>query len=354
MSTTGLTYNLDVNVNLAGDSINSNDSINGILIEHGLAAATPYAESFDNMTSGQTGVLDNIWTGSPATGFGYMWETANSSLSSSTGPSGDHLTGNGIYLVTDNSHSTGEEAKLTSACFSVNGMNSPGLRFWYHMFGSDIGRLNIEIYSNGSWDLVDSIIGQVQTSKTDLWLDKVIDLQQYASKDFAIRFTGIGTNGWNDDMALDDIEIFNLPSDEAELVEVFGPISKCLTDYTGDTVMVRIKNNGFSNISLLDISYSFNNGPLVTESINLNPALLATKDTVIPLSNILNVTNLGVQNIKAYITMANDIDNTNDTAYYSFESFDGNSLIISTNNSLNIPDNGEVTVPFTFVFTRTL
>ncbi|GEM_PF-3403918 len=350
LSTPGLTYNLDVHVNLQGDSINSNDSINGILIEHASPVITPYAESFDNMASGQSGILDNIWTGSPSTGFGYMWETANSSFSSSTGPSGDHLTGNGIYLVTDNSHSAGEEAKLTSTCFSVDGMSSPALRFWYHMFGADIGRLNIEIYNNGSWDLVDSIVGQVQTSKTDPWLDRVIDLQPYASKDFAIRFTGIGTDGWNDDMALDDIEIFNLPSDEAELIEVFGPVSKCLYDYGNDTVLVRIKNNGFADIGLLDVSYSFNNGPLVTESISLNPALSATKDTVVALATIINVTNVGLQNIKAYITLLNDIDNTNDTAYHGFESFDGNSLSISTNNNLSIPDGDPIglMVPFTF------
>jgi subtilisin-like proprotein convertase family protein len=230
-------------------------------------------------------------------------------------------------------------------------MNQPAMSVWYHKFGSDMGNLYIEIETGGVWTIVDSIIGETQISLTDPWKNKIVDLQAYINNAFSIRFRGIRGVSYYGDISIDDLEIFDLPNDEAELVDILSPGSKCLSDYNNDTISLTIKNNGANPISSIDVTYEFNGGAAINETVSFNPALIPTASTVVNLSNTINVTSAGSQDIKAYISLNGDIDNSNDTISYTFESYSEGGMSFSINTNYDIPDGdptGGIMIPMIF------
>jgi predicted phosphodiesterase len=127
--------------------------------------------------------------------------------SSSTGPS----TGaNGstwyVYLETSSggANSSGNTAYLQGP--DIGGSNRT-LTFYYHMYGADMGSLNVDVYSGGSWhNAVWSISGQQHTSNGAAYTQATVDLSSYTGT-IKIRFRAVAAGGYRGDMAIDDIEV---------------------------------------------------------------------------------------------------------------------------------------------------
>jgi hypothetical protein len=80
------------------------------------------------------------------------------------------------------------------------------LSFYYHMFGVNIGTLNVDVY-DGAWhEAVWTLSGQQQSSETEEYMQAFVDLKAYKGP-IKIRFRGIGAAGSLGDMAIDDIEV---------------------------------------------------------------------------------------------------------------------------------------------------
>ena len=93
-----------------------------------------FQEDLCSWTNGQNGVVDD-----------FDWlRNAGATPSSGTGPSVDHTFGTpqGMYLYIEASHvfNKGAKAWLISEHYNAG---SNCLVFWYHMFGADIGSLNV-------------------------------------------------------------------------------------------------------------------------------------------------------------------------------------------------------------------
>ena len=78
----------------------------------------------------------------------FDWTRQSAATSSSgTGPSFDHTygTARGYYMYIETSYprKAGDKAQLLSPSYPST--SGKCLRFWYHMYGSDIGTLNIRI-----------------------------------------------------------------------------------------------------------------------------------------------------------------------------------------------------------------
>jgi archaellum component FlaG (FlaF/FlaG flagellin family) len=134
-----------------------------------------------------------------------------------TGPTVDHTLGTdeGRYIYLEAS-SISRKASFTTNEVDLTNYQTPYLSFWYHMYGSQMGSLYIDIYdvANNIWyHHYDSLIGQSQKNSTNLWLEKTINLSQLNSTSIKIRFTGIklmpGFNYEHSDMAVDDISIYD-------------------------------------------------------------------------------------------------------------------------------------------------
>jgi hypothetical protein len=80
------------------------------------------------------------------------------------------------------------------------------LRFYYHMYGSQIGTLNVDVY-DGTWhNAVWTLSGQQQTSNSDPYIQATVDLNGFVGP-IQIRFRAVAAGGTFGDMAIDNIEV---------------------------------------------------------------------------------------------------------------------------------------------------
>ena len=162
----------------------------------------PYSETFDS------GLGD--WT--QASGDDGDWVLdANGTPSGGTGPS-DDITGNGNYffLEASSNNSPGEiganaTAILVSPCFDLTNIAADTFSFYYHMFGDNVGSLNLEITSDDgtNWTNVFSISGNIG----NVWNAQNVDLSSYIGQTVKFRFIGLTGNGWSSDIAIDQVSI---------------------------------------------------------------------------------------------------------------------------------------------------
>ena len=183
----------------------------------------PYKADFDNASSFSD--LQPCWSRQsvpPSSSF--AWEVGSGSTgSSNTGPATDNSTGaQGSYLYTETSNissSAPDSAWIQTPSIAIPNSGSPGLRFYYHMYGSssDLGTLYVEVsYNNGqSWVPLYKRSGPDQPSASAAWKDVVLDLRLYKGDTVQFRFWHRKASGREADLAIDDVEVSNCLSPTA-------------------------------------------------------------------------------------------------------------------------------------------
>jgi hypothetical protein len=126
-----------------------------------------------------------------------------------TGPQQDFKPGtfDGQYAYIEANDCFGKQANLISPCIDLSGALSPKLKFAYHMFGSAMGQLHVDVLADGQWtnDIMPAISGDQGSS----WKSTTIPLAGFGGKVVNVRFRGITGAGSESDIALDDISFFN-------------------------------------------------------------------------------------------------------------------------------------------------
>jgi hypothetical protein len=110
-----------------------------------------------------------------------------------------------LYLETSpgGAASGGDTAILESPV--INGYKRV-LTFYYHMYGTDIGTLNVDVY-DGAWhEGVWSLSGQQQTSSNEAYRQVILDLSGYRGP-IQLRFRAVAAGGPRGDMAIDEITV---------------------------------------------------------------------------------------------------------------------------------------------------
>lgn len=179
---------------------------------------TPYSESFDanGFTTSPTfnglGNLNSCWQRSPTTI--YVWKTGPPLFSpTNTGPSGDHTTGSAQYLYTETiAGGTQDSSVLQSPLIDLNGLTAPQLKFYTHMFGTNISSLKVFISNGGNWQLLNTQTGQQQNGKTQAWKEVIASLNAYINDTIQLRFVGFRSSGFAADISIDDLSIDEAPS----------------------------------------------------------------------------------------------------------------------------------------------
>lgn len=188
-----------------------------------VAIPAPYVENFDGPSFdpgpngfGVAGTIDACWTRNPAAT--YFWKAGPSTpQTGGTGPSGDHTTGSGGYIFTESGGFAQPPltAEIESPPIDLTPLTDPELTFWYHMFGGNIGNLDVEVSDDGgaTWSNVFSISGAQQTAGTSAWTEVVVSLTSYANDTIILRFTGDKTTFGNAaDISIDDVSIDDAPT----------------------------------------------------------------------------------------------------------------------------------------------
>ncbi len=185
-------------------------------------ACASYTLPFNDNLDGTSWVPDNInfsptsdnvdqcWTRTPA-GTSYSWRVRSLATGSTgTGPSSD-VSGTGNYIYTESSYgATGNQAEIISPIINMANAVNPYLRFYYHFYGTQINRMYVEGYNGTSWTILDSIVGQQQTSETAPWQDTLVSLASYAgTANFQFRMRAISAGCCAGDLAIDEFSVFD-------------------------------------------------------------------------------------------------------------------------------------------------
>ncbi|QNR25777.1 T9SS-dependent choice-of-anchor J family protein [Croceimicrobium hydrocarbonivorans] len=175
----------------------------------------PYSTDFEGISTGNYTTFDNCWTTFGTTNPAW-YADVNGTGSSGTGPNFDHTTGGGgvyMFLETSSPSSLGDTNVLYSPAIDISPLTNPQVSFWYHMYGATMGNLRIWAEdTGGNRTVLDSIIGQQQTTGSDPWLQMQIPLSGLASGTYRFLFEGIGGSSFTSDMAIDDFAVEEAPN----------------------------------------------------------------------------------------------------------------------------------------------
>ncbi|PHR73259.1 MAG: hypothetical protein COA67_03600 [Lutibacter sp.] len=172
----------------------------------------PYNEDF------QSGFGD--WV--QASGDNGNWSlNSGGTVSGDTGPDNDAdnvALGNYMYVEASTPANGGigsnATTNLETPCFDLSGMTDADFSFAYHMFGSDMGQLFLEITEdNGdSWtDITPSpLSGSQHAGEATAWSTMNVELQSYVEKTIKMRFRGVTGGDFRSDIAIDNISMITV------------------------------------------------------------------------------------------------------------------------------------------------
>lgn len=181
----------------------------------GIVSSFPILQNFDSWTEtspevsctadGTVGFFD-CWTN--ATGDDIDWDILSSSTASgSTGPSSDY-SGNGNYIYTEASYCFENIGYIKSVNLDLSSLNSCELKFYYHMYGSNMGTLSVQVSIDGgsTWG---EDLWSLTGDQGNNWEEAIISLNDYVDyNDVVIRFKAVTGSGFRSDIALDEISIY--------------------------------------------------------------------------------------------------------------------------------------------------
>jgi len=309
------TYSFKVWTDLLNDAINTNDTLFNYQVTHEPVITTyPFIEDFETLALCGTlcGSICNTtgaWTNGKDDDID--WATnAGGTPSFNTGPTVDNTYGTsfGNYLYTEASGCSFTEAHLLSPCIDNSLMANAALEFAYHMHGSQMGNIFVDIFYGGTWITIDSIMGEHQPNQTDLWKFADVNLGLYPGV-VKLRIRGITGFGFESDMAIDDIRVYDKPANDVGVVAIVGPIDGCLT--ATEQVTVRVKNFGALAQDTIPVAYRINGGPSVVDTIyaNINPSDTLTYSFI----DLADFSISGIYNVDSWTFLNSDGNTTNDS-----------------------------------------
>lgn len=191
---------------ITGSSYTSDICIDGLSVSGGGTQPTncattissfPYAESFESgLGQWAQGTGDDLdWT-----------NQTGSTPSSSTGPSAASDGSRYMYVEASSPNYPSKSAYLNSPCFDLSGMSGASLNFAYHMYGSTMGSLSVQVSTNSgtSWS---SAIWSLSGDQTNAWKTATVDLSAYAGSTIMIRFNAATGSSWRSDICIDDVSV---------------------------------------------------------------------------------------------------------------------------------------------------
>jgi len=209
-------YNMKAWAKYVTDMNVTNDSaFANVSVITGTTATLPLTENFEsfglcssaNVCSTVCG-LGNGFINESNTTDQHDWRVFEGSTpSANTGPDFDYnpgtATGNYAYLEAS-TPCVNLTANMLSPCVDLSTITNPMLSFAYHMYGTDMGTLYVDILANGAWT---NNVWSMTGNKGNSWLIANINLSAWASQKINVRWRGVTGANFLSDMAIDAINI---------------------------------------------------------------------------------------------------------------------------------------------------
>ena len=287
-------------------------------------ATAPYTQNFDGSTwvispiFNDPGTIDDCYNRSTNTEF--MWTPGPEQFSSfQTGPATDHTTGTGQYMFTNpiTLSNNSVNANLLTEYIDLSPLDTPELSFWYHMFGNQIGSLIVHVNDGTGWTQVFTKTGQQQSSKTDPWIEEIIDLSAFIDDTVRLRFRGSrGGFAFNSEIAIDDIDIHEKP-------DCSKPNNLAFNKVTFNSAQIIWTTGGASN---WQIKYGPSGGPYSIVNAGTNPFTLSNLSPNTSY-DVWVRDSCGVGSVSLWVGPVSFRTQCNPTAAPYSESFDGTTFV---------------------------
>ena len=230
----------------------------------------PYEEDFEGLSSCPTGCgaacdlsSGSFYSNDLSDDLDWITDQ-NGTGSSATGPSFDHTlgsTGNGNYLYVESSCSgsgyPNYTANLLSPQIDLTGANQMQFEFWWHMFGSSMGVMHLDV-SNDLGSTWNNDVIPAWTDNQDLWQQTTVSLGAYTNDTIIVRIRFVTGTSFYSDAAIDDIKIYDLLPVDAGVSYIDSPAVQ--TCNLSSDIWVTIQNYGVDTLTSATINYSVN-GP---------------------------------------------------------------------------------------------
>ena len=280
LSTTG-TYTFKTYTTVTGDLNVINDTTYSEVISQ-ITQVAPLIEDFETFVPAAftaPGTMDPGWSRNLGAFSGGWYVEDGPTSTTLTGPSGNNTSGGSVYMYYESPFfGIDPEYLLTSPCYDLTALSNPKLSFYYHMYGSNMGTLEVDVVENGIATTVFSLSGQQQTATTDPWTRVDIDLAAYTGATIKLVFRAIPPlSGQRSDMAIDDINIFEPPAFDALADEITQPIANCVLN-AGEIVAVKVRNFGSDTLTNIGAKFQVDAGPF--SPIEIIPGILPPGDSV--------------------------------------------------------------------------
>ncbi len=214
------THKIRVWTNLENDEAFYNDTLHfQFTVISGSTFSIPYFENFDSFENCNVNAqcesecfLSDGWINETnQSGDELDWLVNNGFTTTyATGPESDQNTNTttGKYLYIEGSLGCNDQqAVLISPCLDLIGTVQPEFSFWYHMLGTDMGKLHVDLFDGDTW--YNNIITPLSGDHGDLWHKISVDLSPFAGQLINIRFRGYSGTGYLSDLAIDNISLLD-------------------------------------------------------------------------------------------------------------------------------------------------
>ena len=195
----GVTYSYTVVARDKSSNLNTTTELTGSVTVTTNAIVPPYEESFEG------GPID--WAQS--TDDDYDWQVhSGGTETGAAGPSG--ASHGEKYLYAEGHHGQGRfKMASVEALFDFSGMNVPVLRFDYHMYGSFIDYLALDVHDGTSWTNDVWVRDGQQHANSDVpWSEAEVNLSAYAgNSNVRLRFRTAHLFWYAADPAIDNIRL---------------------------------------------------------------------------------------------------------------------------------------------------
>jgi hypothetical protein len=277
----------------------------------------PFVETFDTFdlcnsfcNDGSCGAAftSDGWTNLTGGGDADDWSIGTGATGSfGTGPNGDHTTGQGQYLFVETSGCNNNQLSFETPCFDLSPLNAPNVVFWYHMFGPDIGTLELQVDNGTGYVPVWSLSGDQGNN----WLPANISLSQFANQVVRFRMVGVSGGGFQGDFAIDDFGVQEAPPFDVQPLSLDAPqVNGCDALTANETVTITILNSGADTATNISATLSLNFATVVTDVIP-GPILPGATYTH-TFSQTIDLSPIGAFNIGIEATITGDAFTSND------------------------------------------
>lgn len=142
--------------------------------------------------------------------------TMNSGTTDSDGTGPNSAVEGENYLYVESSRNFFKTAVLETGCINFGNVTTPKLLFNYHMFGAQMGSLEVFVSENDN-EFVS--VWAVKNNQDRLWETALIDLSAFAGTSVKLKIQATTGKDYTSDIAIDNIRIFDfeMPCEKPEI-----------------------------------------------------------------------------------------------------------------------------------------